>query len=131
MDNLLRAFIIGSSLPATIYTLGYMGHAYNKNPIPQIDYAMFAIIMPLVFGISNAILSGLIRYQNTRVKFLIFGFIFGFIISSIGLYMDLPVQLFEIPENKKYIVLLLAPILYAFIWAVPIYGINKFMFDIN
>lgn len=127
--DLIRAFIVGSSLPASIYTLSYVGRSYGANPTDQLHYPGFAIAIPLLFGLSNAIVSNLIRYDNTRLKFALFGACFGLVLASIGLYLDLPVQLFDMEESLQRMVLLIAPLLYAVIWAIPIYQMNLLMLD--
>lgn len=125
MADLLRAFVIGTSLPATIYTLGFVGLARRHRPVASFDYTTFAVAMPVLFGCANVLASVLIRYQNTRLKFAMFGAVFGLLIGLLALYMDISVGL---EGSYKYFLLVTCPVIYAAIWGLPIHALNDLMF---
>lgn len=126
MERLLRQFIVGSSFPCFVITLFYTSKAYLKNPIKELSFPHFAIILPILFGVANIIVLNLNIKGNLRTKFLIFGAVFGHLLSLYGTFVkQLPVKLFQFPTNRWYLPLLFAPFMYAAIWGLLIYQVNK------
>ena len=125
MSKIIKDFIIGSAWPATIISLLYIGNAYNNTPIynQPIPYSKIVWTLPIFFGITNALVGGA---DASMITMIITGIVFGILLSNIGTHIyNMPVKIFGYSEENKYITLLIAPILYAFIWGIVIYYVNQ------
>ena len=121
--DMIKAFVVGSSLPAVVYTFSYMIVA---NDMPQ-----FApLLIPVIFGLSNVLATTLLRYKNTRLKFLLFGLVFGLIVGGLMLWTDYPILVNDptmFDEFMPPVVLVGSALLHALLWAVPLYNLNALM----
>ena len=125
----LKAFIVGSSLPCVIISLAYIGNGWidetrEEEPVP---FEYVAIAIPLLFGLWNA--GALSVSKLTRMNMTITGLLFGIFLSNVGTHvLNAPVDVFEFPEHLWYVPMILAPFLYAFVWGVIVYAVNKQFF---
>jgi hypothetical protein len=131
-----RAFVVGSSLVATILTFLYVGHAWQqkhgKHDDDAFRYEVFAIGLPLVFGIVNALVQSKALTKavggSYYVKMAIVGALVGIGLSYYGnFYVDLPKDLFGMSKDKRKNTLVFTPIVYALVWGLLIASLNKFM----
>jgi len=131
LRQLLLAFLIGSSLPVTIFSLSYIGIANLK--FKGIDnYEYMAIYVPLFYGIFN-IISVILsrRYQEMKYLVVLFPFIVGgiqgLLFSSVGRFImrNLPIKNFGFTEKNVDMVHLYAFLYYAAIHGIFITFINK------
>ena len=120
--EMVKAFVVGSSLPAVVYTLAYMTVVKDMPPFAP-------LLIPTLFGLSNVAISTLVRYKNTRLKFFLFGLLFGLVVGGLVLWSDYPVLINPtlLDDFKPAIVLVAAALLHALLWAVPIYNLNSLM----
>lgn len=132
--RLLLAFMIGSSLPATIFSLSYIGIAnINFKGIDNFEY--MAVYVPLFYGVFNVLSTGLsrhfkkIKYLPIVIPFLVGG-MHGLIFSSMGRYLlgNLPVTNFRFKEGEEWQVHLYASMYYAAVYGVVISFVNKLYF---
>ncbi len=124
--GLVKDFIVGSSWPATIVSMLYIGIAYvrtppEKHPIP-FQYIIW--LLPVLFGLTNA-LAGVIT-PGTALSMTLVGVAFGIVLSNVGLWMyRMPTEIFGFSKNRSYIPLLIAPFVYAFVWGVVVHQLNQ------
>ncbi len=55
MWRAVRGFIIGSSLPATIWPLAGLGFASRDLPVGTLDWFFIGFFFPVLFGVTNAV----------------------------------------------------------------------------
>lgn len=132
--RLLLAFIIGSSMASTIFSLSYLGIANLK--FKGIDnYEYMAIYVPLFYGAFNVLSTGLSRYFS-KLKYLpiiipfIVGGTHGIVFSLFGRYLmgNLPVRNFNFKEGEEYLVHIYAFMYYAAVYGIAITFLNKMYF---
>lgn len=136
LRRLLLAFIIGSSIASTIFSLSYIGIANLKNK--GIDnYEYMAVYVPLFYGAFNVLSSGLSRYFS-KFKYLpiimpfIVGGTHGVVFSLFGRYLmgNLPVKNFNFKEGEEWTVHFYAFMYYAIIYGIVLTFLNKLYFII-
>ncbi len=126
MDSVLRDFIVGSSWPATLVSMLYIGRGYlgtdpAEHPIP-FQYIVWAL--PVFFGVAN-VLSNLIS-PPSQLTMVITGIVFGVVLSNIGTRIgEMPTRVFKFPARLAFVPMLIAPILYAFVWGIVLYNMNR------
>lgn len=134
LRRLLLAFMIGSSLPATIFSLSYIGIANLQ--FKGIDnYEYMAIYVPLFYGVFNVLSTGLSRYFS-KMKYLpiiipfLVGGLHGVMFSTYGRYFmgNLPVKNFQFKESEAYLVHIYSFMYYAVIYGVVVSFVNKLYF---
>lgn len=126
MPDLLKSFIIGSSLPATAVSMLYIGRAFLQHPCDKSDlrYEHLAIVVPFMYGLFNMISTSL--FTVTRTSMIITGILMGIIFSNVGTHaFGLPTKIFNFSEDRWYMAMVLAPGLYAAIWGFVLYYLNK------
>lgn len=118
------AFIVGSSIAATIISLGYIGRAFEKAGRPSdVPFELIAIVIPVAYGIANIIN---VRLGNTISSAALTGAALGFLFSLGGRFLlHLPVKIFDISSQNAAIVHVIAPVLYALIFVVIVRQLNK------
>ena len=127
-----KAFLVGSSIPATAITFAYLGAAQHRAQHPVKDYETLPFIVPLVIGSMNAASVAVQRrYQTGPVKTqLAFGAVTGLVMSLVGRYgFGMPKQLFGLKPEKEWIVHIAAPALYAAIFGAVLYPLNKLVIN--
>lgn len=115
--NILRAFIVSSSLPAFFITALYLGYGVSNSKsryLPTTHYQWFMLIVPLLYGIFGSINYALIKYNSNTS--LVVGAALGIVLSVIGRQLDLPQKLFGFTSRDEYLVHIYAAILYALIF---------------
>lgn len=129
MENSIKSFIVGSSLPATIWTFSYLGAAHIKNPTDALQTEIVPLVVPALFGIVNAGVNLLPASSSASytIRMVVTGFLFGLGLALFGTFgLQLPQKLFGYSDDKKYQPLLIAPILYALIWGVAVNWLNRY-----
>ena len=123
-------------MPAVIFTLAYVGAANarrasaGERPFP-FEVAVIAIIV--LYGIVNMLANMLpgpaASSREYTVRMVVTGLLFGLMLSFIGaVLLDLPRKLFGFSDANRYLPLLIAPLVYALIWGIPINALNRFMY---
>ncbi len=133
--DLLLAFVIGSSILATIITFSYTGNAYRKSGRPKdVPFEWIPIFIPIMFGLMNMLnifLQSIIKKKSTTSKYIIaatVGALTGLIFSLMGRFgLNLPQKIFNIEKTKEWTVHVIAPIMYAAIFAVIIQPLNNYL----
>jgi hypothetical protein len=110
-------FIIGSSLPAFIITMLYVGTAYRNAGRPNdVPFEQFALAIPFIFGLATVINYKLINKYGDNASILT-GLILGAVFSITGrFYLDLPGKIFNIPQQNKWKVHIHASLIYPIIF---------------
>lgn len=121
-----KAFVVGSSLPATIVSLFYIGRAYLGKATHPLEFEYIAVGIPVLFGLFNV---AAIMFKGsrkvTRRDMIITGLVFGLFLSTVGTRIfDMPTKIFDFPKDKAYVPMLIAPLLYAVVWGINVYAIN-------
>ncbi len=129
------AFIIGSSIFATISTFSYTGVAYRRSGRPkEIPFEILALAIPLMFGVMNIL--NIFIQSNLKLNFkgknfviaAVVGAVTGLTFSFLGRFgLDLPSKIFNISPDKEWTVHIIAPLLYAAIFALIIQPINEYL----
>ena len=116
-----------------------MAKAYHNNPIPELQFHIFAILLPIIFGILNIIVNNLpnlpfdlpltpLNISKIQWKYLIFGLFVGFAFSNYGTRIKkYPTKLFGLSYENRNKFLYIAPFIYAFIWGFGVYYTNYIM----
>ena len=115
MSNIIKIFITSSLI--SLITLSYLNLAFIKNNYPQnINYKLFPIIIPLLYGIFGVINHHIIsKYGNNSSIFV--GILFGLLLSIIGRFgLNLPIKLFNFNKSTQYRVHIYAIIIYSIIF---------------
>ena len=123
-NSKLRAFIIASSLPVTIWPLVGLGIAVTRSGA-DFNFAIAAVLIPLLFGTFHAI-SIALGLPNSRKAYLIVGALLGLVMSSIGTFgANIPETVYGLTDNRKYLALLGGPLFYAFVWGLVLWPLEK------
>ncbi len=126
-----KAFVVGSSLPATAITFSYLGSAHHRAGHPIEHYEVFPFMVPAIMGSMNAAsVYTQRRYRTDPLKTqLAFGALTGLIMSFIGHEgFGFPGKLFNIPDDRQWLVHLAGPVLYASIFGLILRPINREVF---
>jgi len=128
-NNLLKSFVIGSSLPATAITFLYMGRGFHKSGHTGVDhYEIIPFLIPTILGTLNmASIWAQTTYQvSPLLSQSLAGVGAGLVLSTIGHeVLDLPTRIFNISLEKQQYVHIGAALMYATIYAVVINYLNK------
>ena len=133
--DIIKYFIIGSSIISTFITFTYIGTAINKNvnktnmsEICSYTFYMY-ISIAIMYGLANilnVILLQNIMKINSLYASVITGACLGFIFSIIGIfYLNLPTTIFGYKDNQ-WQVHIIAIILYSFIFGFIINNLNNY-----
>jgi len=122
-----RAFIIGSSLPASLLSLAYIGVAFARASRPvEVPFETIAIVVPLAYGLANVVN---VHFGNTVESAAITGLVLGLLFSVVGRFLlHLPQKIFQFGEDNIHIVHIIAPALYSLIFLLLIRPLNH-LFD--
>ncbi len=128
-SEIVKLFLIGSFV--SVIPMIYMGIAYNKlnchqQGLMRIKYAYIPMILPLMYGLVYVVLTLALRpfISNDMLRLFVLGAIAGEIYSLIGHYIfKLPETLFLMKHPNM--VHIIAPIMYAFIYGLLVYPLEK------
>jgi len=123
-NSKLRAFIIASSLPVTIWPLAGLGIAVTRSGA-DFNFAIAAVLIPLMFGLFHAI-SIALGLPASRKAYLCVGALLGLVMSSVGTFgANVPETVYGFTDNRKYLALLGGPIFYAMVWGFVLWPLEK------
>ena len=113
----IKTFLITSSLPVFGITLLYLAKAFKQSNRPSdIPYELFAIFIPLLYGIFGVINHYIINKYGINYSIIV-GILFGLLLSSIGRFqLGLPIKIFGFTEENDYLVHIYAAIIYALVF---------------
>lgn len=129
MKNIyLRAFIAGSSFPAVIIPLLYIGIAITLNPRAEFHYFYEVISILVLFGLLNMIfihIKNHIPFSWVN-KYWVFWIAHGIFFSSLGnFWLHIPERLFLLSGWTQYLTIPAAMILYGCIWRYLLRPVNS------
>ena len=121
----LRGFIIGSSLPATIWPLVGLGFESRHLAGGTLNWLLIGLFFPALFGLTNALTVTLPGQKNPapnargrrcngarkRIE--------GTFI------LNIPEIVYGLQGNNRYLALPACAIFYALVWAFPVRWMNK------
>jgi len=122
-----KAFVAGSSILAVLVTFTYVGLAWKRTRTTNFPYEMFAIFLPVLFGLWNVFL---LRFQTKNVwvyssVMTVGGMLFGLMLSFVGSQiMHVPQKLQSFGWPDTLLPLKTAWILYGVVWGVIVNFIN-------
>lgn len=123
----MLGFIIGSSLPATIWPLVGLGIASRDLPVGTLDWFIVGMFFPVLFGLTNA-LSMTLPWRQNWAQMLGIGAVMGFISASTGTFLlNIPEIVYGLHGNSRYLALLAGPAFYGLVWAFPVRWLNEFV----
>lgn len=117
MKEQLKVFTISSSLIVFAITITYIGIAYRKAGRPiDIPFELFALFIPLSFGIFGIINYYVIKKYNKNYSLLV-GLSLGILFSIMGRFgMNLPQRIFGHTKENEFMVHIYASIIYPLIF---------------
>tara|TARA_Y100000389_G_C17450234_1_gene514300 strand:+ start:32 stop:427 length:396 start_codon:yes stop_codon:yes gene_type:complete len=119
------AFIVGSSLPASLVTFVYLIYFNNKNK-SDIDYFSLTPLILIAFGIGSILNYIVIQKLKNPNYSLLVGVFFGLSLSFIGRFViKIPKKTFKLKPNHEFIVHIIAPFIYALIFRYNIQNLQK------
>lgn len=122
MERLFIAFLIGISFPATFVTHSYVALAFLKKGTSSVDRQTMDISIRIAYGLANVVLVAL---GNSIENAAVVGAILGLLLSVLGRSFDLPSTLFGFDPKSAWRVHVIAPVLYAGIFAVVLFNLNR------
>ena len=121
-----KAFVVGSSLPATLWTLVVTGLSHKARPCPKdVDYEMLAVVVPAAFGLFNAVM---VHFpgDDPQTRMASAGALFGLISAAYGTFAtDLHRSILGVPHRLRFAAFLWEPLFYAFVWGVVVHQLNE------
>lgn len=132
MWRAMRGFIIGSSLPATIWPLAGLGFASRDLPVGTLDWLFLGLFFPVLFGVTNAV-TAMLPGRMGWAQMLGIGAIMGLVSASTGVFIsDIPEIVYGLQGNRRYLVLLGGAAFYGLVWALPVRWMNgRFVSDLE
>jgi len=124
--GLAKDFLVGSSWPATIISMLYIGSAYIRTPPEKhpIHFQYIAWVLPILFGLTNALVGVII--PRTTLTMILVGATFGFFLSNVGIRIyQMSTKIFGFSKDRTYVPIPIALVLYAIIWGVVIHQLNQ------
>lgn len=126
MVKYIKMFIAGIALPSTVLPfLLLIASTLGKTQVLNI---LFLHFIPIIWGVWNILHTEFflkILPKNPTWGFLISGAVLGFLVAAIGVFgLDLP-QYLGFPKAFMYLPLLGAPLVYALLWLVVVYPLNR------
>ena len=123
--QLFYAFAIGASFAASFVTILYLSSAYAKVQDRPPDASLTSLLIGsrIGYGLANVVN---VFFGNTLRSSLLVGALFGEVLSLVGRFkLDLPKRLFRMEKHQEDLVHIIAPILYAAIFATIVRALNK------
>ena len=125
MQRALRGFIIGSSLPATVWPIAGLGFASRDLPGGTLDWLFLGLFFPVLFGVTNAV-TAILPGRKGWVQMLGIGAIMGFVSASTGTFVfNIPEVVYGLQGNSRYLALLGGPLFYGLVWAFSVRSMNE------
>lgn len=123
MDSkFVKAFIIGSSLPATIWTFSLAGISNKRRPHKDFETIMIAV--SVIFGLLNGIMV-LFPGENHQRRMFYIGAIFGLLFAAYGTCLsNFHCNLLGISPQYKYFAFIWEAFFYSLVWGIVIYNMN-------
>ncbi len=120
MRRAVRGFIIGSSLPATVWPIAGLGFASRDLPVGTVDWLFIGLFFPVLFGLTNAV-TMILPGRKGWAQMLGIGAIMGFVSASIGTFIfNIPEIVYGLHGNSRDLALLGGPIFYGLVWAFSV-----------
>ena len=121
----LRGFIIGSSLPATIWPLAGLGFASRHLPAGTLNWLLIGLFFPVLFGVTNA-LTATHPACKGWIRMLGIGAVMGLVSASVGTFLlNIPEVVYGLEGNRRYLALLAGAAFYGMVWAFPVRWMNE------
>jgi hypothetical protein len=121
----LRGFIIGSSLPATIWPLLGLGFESRHLAGGTLNWLLIGLFFPILFGLTNA-LTVTLPGRKTLLQMLGIGAVMGLVSASTGTFiLNIPEIVYGLQGNSRYLALPGGAIFYALVWAFPVRWMNS------
>ena len=113
----IKAFTISSSIILTIFTLSYIGYAFNNSGRPSsVPFEMIAIGIPITFGIFGIINHYVVKKYGINYSLLV-GLLLGLFFSIVGrFYLNLPKLIFGYNTDNEWQVHLYAIGIYSLLF---------------
>lgn len=123
-----RAFISGLVIPSIILPFVlFIALSLGKSQVLAIPFLHF---IPLIWGIWNILYFAFIKDilpGELNLRLLITGAVLGFLIAFYGVFwLNLP-EIIGLPNQIKYLPILIAPILYAILWKFCVKPLNDLL----
>ena len=129
MWRAVHGFIIGSSLPATIWPLAGLGFASRDLPVETLDWFFIGFFFPVLFGVTNAV-TAILPGRMGWAQMLGIGAIMGLVSASTGTFIfDIPETVYGLHGNRRYLALLGGAAFYGLVWAIPVRWMNERFFS--
>jgi hypothetical protein len=125
MRDALRGFVIGSSLPATIWPLAGLGFESRHLQAGVLDWLMIGLFFPALFGLTNALTVSL-PGRKGWAQMLTIGAVMGLVSASVGTFLlNIPEIVYGLHGNSRYLALLGGAAFYGVVWAFPVRWLNE------
>ncbi len=126
MRKAILSFVVGSSLPVTLWPLLLLGLADARNQTAQLDFSTVGLFFPVALGLANVATT---RFAKRSFSGMLFaGAIVGVLMSNIGTFgFDVPGRVFQLQGNGRYLALAAGPLFYGLIWALPLRYLNQLL----
>lgn len=125
MRRALRGFIIGSSLPATIWPLAGLGIESRHLLAGTLNWLLIGLFFPALFGLTNALTVSLPGRKDWS-RMLAIGAVMGLVSASTGTFiLNIPEIVYGLHGNSRYLALLGGAAFYGVVWAFPVRWMNN------
>ena len=125
MRHALRGFIIGTSLPATIWPLAGLGFASRHLPVGTLNWLLIGIFFPVLFGLTN-VLTATHPACKGWARMLGIGAVMGLVSASVGTFLlNIPEIVYDLHGNRRYLALPGGAVFYGLVWAFPVRWLNE------
>lgn len=125
----LKAFIAGIVVPSII--LPIMVLILTSLGKSQLLTQPFLHFIPIIWGLWNIFYFKYLKNilpENQDVRLLITGAILGFLVAAYGTFwLNIP-QTIGLPDQVRYLPLVVAPILYAILWRFLVKDLNDILY---
>jgi len=123
-----RAFVAGSSFPATVIPLVYMGIATTLTPDAGFHYFSEVLSICILFGLLNIVFISIkakLPFPDIG-KYWFFGWCHGLFFTMLwNFWLNVPEKLFHLSGWTQYLTIPVAIVLYACIWRFLLRPVNK------
>ena len=103
MRRAFCGFVIGSSLPATIWPIAGLGIASRELPAGTLDWFVIGLFFPVLFGLTNAV-TVVLAGRKGWAAMLGIGAIMGFVSASTGTFIyKIPEIVYGLEGDSRYL----------------------------